>query len=114
MRSLSIVHLPVICIACVYIRYEIEAELEIKADELPLYALFEDSLAGWRIKAIPESSDSFISRKALPEPWRGVRDQALSDLTGVDGCVFVHASGFIGGVKSREAAVQLAVLALTM
>ena len=29
--------------------------------------------------------------------WRGVRDEALSQLSGIDGCIFVHMSGFIGG-----------------
>ncbi len=29
--------------------------------------------------------------------WRGVRDEALDKLTGIDGCIFVHAAGFIGG-----------------
>lgn len=29
--------------------------------------------------------------------WRGFRDQALSDLSGIPGCIFVHQAGFIGG-----------------
>lgn len=33
----------------------------------------------------------------MPEAWRGVRDEALSTLTGIPGCIFCHASGFIGG-----------------
>jgi urease accessory protein len=53
-----------------------------------------------------------VSRKALPEPWRGVRDQALSDLTGVEGCIFVHASGFIGGAQTQEGSRTLAKMAL--
>jgi uncharacterized UPF0160 family protein len=46
---------------------------------------------------VPVSSESFESRKALPKEWRGLRDDVLSQTTGVPGCVFVHASGFIGG-----------------
>ncbi|KAJ3312491.1 hypothetical protein HDV04_003091 [Boothiomyces sp. JEL0838] len=63
-------------------------------------------------KAVAESPNSFISRKALPEPWRGVRDDELSKLTGVDGCIFIHASGFIGGAKTKEATMKLALMAL--
>lgn len=66
--------------------------------EKPLYILFPDETAhNWRIQAVPISIDSFESRKALPQEWRGVRDDALSQLTGIPGCIFVHASGFIGG-----------------
>eukprot|EP00301_Raphidiophrys_heterophryoidea_P027244 c9564_g1_i3.p1 GENE.c9564_g1_i3~~c9564_g1_i3.p1 ORF type:complete len:202 (+),score=41.47 c9564_g1_i3:203-808(+) len=70
--------------------------------------------ADWRVQAVPESSGSFMSRKPLPEPWRGVRDEALSKLTGLDDSVFVHASGFIGGTKSYESALKMAKIALSM
>ena len=43
------------------------------------------------------SPESFASRKALPEAWRGIRDDELSKLSSIEGCIFVHASGFIGG-----------------
>ena len=29
--------------------------------------------------------------------------------TGIEGCVFVHASGFIGGNKTKEGAFQMAI-----
>lgn len=32
--------------------------------------------------------------------WRGVRDEELSKITGVPGCIFVHAAGFTGGEAS--------------
>lgn len=52
------------------------------------------------------------ARLPLPEPWRGLRDEALSQRAGVPGCVFVHASGFIGGNRSREGALAMARRAL--
>ena len=30
--------------------------------------------------------------------WRGIRDEKLSEISGIAGGIFVHASGFIGGV----------------
>ncbi len=92
--------------------FELEEELKLKDKDLPLYCLFQDTSSAWRIQAIPLSPDSFSSRKALPEPWRGVRDDALSELTGVPDCIFIHASGFIGGAKTKEAVISLAQLAL--
>ena len=54
--------------------------------------------------------DSSLSRcrLSLLEEWRGIRDQALSDLSGIEGCIFVHASGFIGGNKTKEGALEMA------
>ena len=40
--------------------------------------------------------------------WRGVRDEELSKLSGIPGCIFVHASGFIGGNETYEGALEMA------
>lgn len=76
------------------------------------FVLFADSSTKWRISTVSVSSTSFEFRFGLPEPWRGVRDEALSELTGVEGCIFVHAAGFIGGCETKEGVLQLAKLAL--
>ncbi|RXW22958.1 hypothetical protein EST38_g2897 [Candolleomyces aberdarensis] len=77
------------------------------------YIVYPDEGAKqWRIQAVPVAPQSFESRKALPEPWRGIRDDELSNLTGIDGGVFVHASGFIGGNKTKDGALQMAKKAL--
>jgi uncharacterized UPF0160 family protein len=111
--------------------FQLEAEHGIAGDGLPLYVIYPDeSSANWRVQAVPTSPDSFVSRKALPEEWRGHRDDNLSKLTGIEDCIFVHASGFIGGKlsyslhfsrvtnsemagnKTRDGALNLARLAL--
>ncbi|KAL8726000.1 MAG: hypothetical protein Q9166_007002 [cf. Caloplaca sp. 2 TL-2023] len=82
-----------------------------------LYVLYpESSTPGskWRIQAVPVSKDSFESRKPLPEWWRGLRDKELSAKSGVEGCVFVHASGFIGGNGSEEGVREMARRAVEM
>ena len=76
-----------------------------------LYVLYGESEApdaAWRIQAVAVSSGSFESRKPLPERWRGLRENVLSEVVGVDGCIFVHASGFIGGNTTREGALEMA------
>ena len=40
--------------------------------------LFPDTHKKWRVMAVPVQPGSFQSRKALPEPWRGVRDEEVS------------------------------------
>ncbi|OAQ70706.1 hypothetical protein VFPPC_03137 [Pochonia chlamydosporia 170] len=80
-----------------------------------LYVLYPESTAAgakWRIQCVPESKDSFVSRKPLPEAWRGFRDEELDGISGIGGCVFVHAAGFIGGNKTFEGAKEMAVKAL--
>eukprot|EP00276_Gloeochaete_wittrockiana_P017262 CAMPEP_0184347258 /NCGR_PEP_ID=MMETSP1089-20130417/15383_1 /TAXON_ID=38269 ORGANISM="Gloeochaete wittrockiana, Strain SAG46.84" /NCGR_SAMPLE_ID=MMETSP1089 /ASSEMBLY_ACC=CAM_ASM_000445 /LENGTH=337 /DNA_ID=CAMNT_0026678229 /DNA_START=191 /DNA_END=1201 /DNA_ORIENTATION=+ len=77
-----------------------------------LYALFADTAGSWRIQCVPKGSEGFENRKSLPEPWRGKRDEELSACTSVPGCIFIHASGFIGGAATKEAVLQLASLSL--
>lgn len=76
-----------------------------------LYALFAESGekdSKWRIRAVSLEPGSFENRKGLPEAWRGVRDEELSKLSGVPGCIFVHAGGFIGGNLTFEGALEMA------
>ncbi|KAI8925599.1 metal-dependent protein hydrolase [Entophlyctis helioformis] len=91
-----------------------EEELKLKDADKPYYVIYEDSSKQWRIQAVPVTPSSFASRKPLPEPWMGLRDEALSTLSGIDGCVFVHASGFIGGNKTKDGALKMAKKALQM
>jgi uncharacterized UPF0160 family protein len=86
-------------------------------DAKVLYVLYPEKPtldAKWRIQAVPVSKDSFESRKPLPEAWRGFRDEKLDEITGVDGGVFVHAAGFIGGNKNFDGAKKMALKALDL
>ncbi|KAJ1673251.1 hypothetical protein EV182_005606, partial [Spiromyces aspiralis] len=79
-----------------------------------LYIIYQDEAGNWRVQAIPEMPDSFVSRRPLPEAWRGLRDEQLSAEAGIEDCIFVHAAGFIGGNKSKEGAISMAKKALEM
>ncbi|KAF8583359.1 GAMM1 protein [Ramaria rubella] len=95
--------------------FNLEEEQDIPKEEKPVYSLYPDETGGnWRVQAVPIKPESFESRKALPEAWRGLRDDELSQKSGILGCIFVHASGFIGGNKTRDGALQLAKTALGM
>jgi uncharacterized UPF0160 family protein len=92
-------------------------EAEGSGDSKVLYVLYPESnqpAAKWRVQAVPVSKDSFESRKPLPEIWRGFREEKLDELSGVEGCVFVHAAGFIGGNRSFEGARAMALKALDL
>jgi uncharacterized UPF0160 family protein len=75
-----------------------------------LYAVYPDVTSGtFRVQAVPSKDGSFESRKALAQNWRGLRDEELSSAAEIPGCTFVHVTGFIGGNKTKEGAVQMAI-----
>ncbi|KAM9859876.1 MYG1 exonuclease [Aulostomus maculatus] len=86
--------------------FALERELQI---ETPIkFVLYSDQNGQWRVQCVPCGLNSFQNRLSLLEEWRGVRDEALSALSGIEGCVFVHSSGFIGGNKTQEGALEMA------
>ncbi|KNA16891.1 hypothetical protein SOVF_085070 [Spinacia oleracea] len=92
-----------------------ELEQEMKIDPPVKYVLYQDDRSKhWRIQAVSVAPDRFESRKALPEAWRGLRDDDLSKGSGIPGGVFVHMSGFIGGNTTYEGALAMAKAALKL
>ncbi|KAJ2901713.1 putative UPF0160 protein C27H6.8 [Zalerion maritima] len=80
-----------------------------------LYVLYPEKPvegAKWRVQCVPDAADSFSSRKPLPEAWRGIRAAELDAVSGITGCVFVHAGGFIGGNATYEGAIEMVKRAL--
>eukprot|EP00187_Rhodella_violacea_P006447 CAMPEP_0174887150 /NCGR_PEP_ID=MMETSP0167-20121228/2383_1 /TAXON_ID=38298 /ORGANISM="Rhodella maculata, Strain CCMP736" /LENGTH=351 /DNA_ID=CAMNT_0016123487 /DNA_START=21 /DNA_END=1076 /DNA_ORIENTATION=- len=92
--------------------YELEKELAV--DKTLKYVVYEDASGSFRVQAVPVAEASFESRRPLPEPWRGVRNTELSAMLGIPDCVFVHASGFIGGNRTKEGAMKMAEMALEL
>lgn len=54
------------------------------------------------------SSEGFSNENYLPEEWKGLSGGALDAVTGIQGGVFVHPAGFIGGHKTLEGALAMA------
>ncbi|XP_062842271.1 UPF0160 protein MYG1, mitochondrial [Trichomycterus rosablanca] len=86
--------------------FSLEKELKL---EIPIkFVLYPDQNGQWRVQCVPAGVNTFQNRLSLLEEWRGVRDENLSQLSGIPNCIFVHASGFIGGNKTREGALEMA------
>ncbi|KAL4655719.1 UPF0160 protein MYG1, mitochondrial [Arapaima gigas] len=86
--------------------FSLETELNVQP---PIkFVLYQDQNAQWRVQCVPAGLHTFQNRLSLLEEWCGVRDEALSDLSGIPGCIFVHASGFIGGNCTRQGALEMA------
>ncbi|KAF2149525.1 MYG1 protein-like protein [Myriangium duriaei CBS 260.36] len=95
--------------------YALEKEHNVEGNVL--YVLFPENGepdSKWRIRAVGVEAGGFENRKSLPDAWKGVRDEELSKVSGIPGCVFVHASGFIGGNKTFEGALEMAKKAVTL
>ncbi|PIN02958.1 putative metal-binding protein [Handroanthus impetiginosus] len=93
--------------------FELEEEMKISP---PLkYVLYQDDRSkNWRVQAVKIAPDKFESRKALPARWRGLQDDELCKESGIAGSVFVHMSGFIGGNRTYEGALEMARAALKL
>ena len=55
-----------------------------------------------------------VRNALLPREWRGLKNEELSKVTGIPGCVYVHDFGYIGGNRTYEGALTMAKKALAI
>lgn len=59
----------------------------------------------WYVQSVPPAADRVFEQKVPhPEAWRGLRNEALSEASGLGGGVFCHAAGFLSVWKTEEGA----------
>ncbi|PZC83013.1 hypothetical protein B5X24_HaOG208880 [Helicoverpa armigera] len=90
--------------------FDLEEEMNI-GHEIK-YVIFNDKPNSWRVQAVPVNPTSFVTRKPLHKNWWGVRDDILSEVAAIEGCIFCHSTGFIGGNTSRDGALKMAISSL--
>ncbi|KAG1680703.1 UPF0160 protein MYG1, mitochondrial [Nymphon striatum] len=83
-------------------------EQDLNIDPIIKFILFTDQTGSWRVQGVPPVLGSFDLRVPLAEKWRGLRDEDLSEKSGIADCIFCHASGFIGGNKTRAGVLEMA------
>jgi len=88
-------------------------EKDHNVNPLVKFVLYTDQGGMWRVQAVTVEGTLFENRLSLPEEWRGVRDDDLTSISGITGCKFCHAAGFIGGNETYEGALEMAKVALT-
>jgi len=89
-----------------------DLEIENSLEGVVKYVLFCGGTGDYRAACVPNKPGSFVCRKFLHKQWRGVREQDLQKISGIEGATFVHATGFIGGCKTRDGALEMAVKSL--
>ncbi|KAI1721886.1 tRNA synthetases class I (I, l, M and v) domain-containing protein [Ditylenchus destructor] len=93
--------------------FTMEKDMNLAGEDicLAIYRDGSDQTGKFRVQSIPVSQTSgFENRVSIP--WRGVRDADLEKESGIEGAIFVHMSGFIGGAKTREGAMKMAIATL--
>ena len=60
------------------------------------------------VACVPGDGGPFENRKSLPAAWAGLRGEDLETESGVTDAVFCHRNLFVGGARSRQAALAMA------
>lgn len=61
----------------------------------------------YRMVALPVEQGSFVTKAPLKAAWRGLQNEELCKVSGIEGCIFVHATGFTGGNKTLKGAIAM-------
>jgi len=75
------------------------------------YVIFENK-QDFRITALPVCKGKFETRAPLKKEWRGLRGEELEKVSGIEGCTFVHATGFTGGCKTLDGVMRMGKMSL--
>jgi uncharacterized UPF0160 family protein len=78
-------------------------------------ALFIIMPAGphWKLRGIPPSMKERMQvRRPLPEHWAGLHEEALVEVSGIEGAVFCHKGRFLSIWKTKEDAIKALHMAL--
>ncbi|CAG0918644.1 unnamed protein product [Notodromas monacha] len=98
---------------CPWVEHLFDIEKDLNIEDAIKFVLFEDSrCSNWRVQSVPVTPKSFVLRVGLKDEWRGSRDEELSRVAGIPGCIFAHSSGFIGGNATFDGALQMAIKSL--
>ncbi|WP_128253440.1 MYG1 family protein [Falsirhodobacter deserti] len=66
----------------------------------------------WTLGTIRLHDEGFEVRADLPAAWAGLTNEALEEASGVKGATFCHKGRFIAAARTREAALEMARLAV--
>ena len=87
---------------------------EYVVENLPqvLFVVYPTSTGQWNCEAVPKVLDEFPVRLDLPKEWAGLKNEIFQGFTGVKDAIFCNNTRHVCGARSREGAIDLAVLAL--
>lgn len=77
-----------------------------------LFVIFPSNREGYNICTVPKELGSFESKKLFPIEWKGLRDEELQKITGVNTVFFCHNERFICCTRTKDDALKIAELAI--
>ncbi|MFA6552357.1 MAG: MYG1 family protein [Candidatus Paceibacterota bacterium] len=79
----------------------------------PLFAIepSKDKTA-WEVESVKSNLFSFNIRQSFPKDWAGKRSEELQKISGVSDAIFCHNGLFFAAAKSKESAIELAMIAI--
>lgn len=82
-----------------------------KAEEIQ-FVVFPSNRGGYNWQGVTANFKTRELRKPVPIEWRGLQEEELQRVTGVESASFCHSAGFIGGAATLEGAIAMAKIAV--
>ena len=82
------------------------------AGERILFVVYPAIRGGFNCQCVPRDGNPFAQKCPLPLLWRGLRQEELRRITGVQTALFCHPGGFLCGAETEEDAIKLATIAM--
>ena len=92
----------------------LETDANLNERDAPLLCVAPSDGSAYMIMTIPVDANKYYlgSRMRLPESWAGKQKQELSNITGIDQCIFCHRGQFIAGNETLDGAIAMAKKAI--
>lgn len=74
--------------------------------------VFPDRRSNYCFQFFANSASDFSKAPSAPVAWRGLENEDLQQITGVETAKFCHQQGFIGGAETLDDAVKLAKMCI--
>lgn len=80
----------------------------------PLLTVYPDSRGNWSAKVVEKGNELYNARFYFPESWRGLVDNDLDEVTGINDCKFCHKTGFLAVHKTEKGVLEMVYKAFDM
>lgn len=73
----------------------------------PLLIVYPDLRGNWSAKVVEKGEQLYDARFYFPESWRGLVDEDLDKVTGIEGGKFCHKTGFLAVNKTKDGTLKM-------
>lgn len=88
-------------------------DLLMEFPEVKIIVTPDEEGSKWSALAVPIEDGTFETRISFPAAWAGLRDEELTEVSGVPDAIFCHKNLFLFVARSKEAAIEAAEKAVS-